>query len=107
MKNRLLELRKAKNITQQRLAIDIGIDQASISGYESGKYLPNVYILSRIADYFSVSTDYLLGRSDNKYQYSSRLDERSSYLLSIFEKLPVLYKERAIGYLERLQEEIK
>lgn len=107
MKIRILELRKARNITQQRLAIDIGIDQASISSYESGKYLPNVEILIKISDYFGVSTDYLLGRSESKYQYNGRIDERSKYVLSIFENLPVPYRERAIGYLERLQEETK
>ena len=45
MQHRLYELRKAKNITQQRLAIELGIDQGSISSYEGGKYLPTMEIL--------------------------------------------------------------
>ena len=105
MLDRLYELRKARNITQQRLAVDLGVDQASISSYESGKYLPTVEVLIKIAHYFGVSTDYLLGLSDVKSPLKVATDDQSTYMLSLFSALSGQYRERAIGYLEGLQAE--
>lgn len=103
MQHRLQELRKAKNITQRRLAIDLGIDQASISSYECGKYFPTVEILLKLAEYFGVSTDYLLGVSDVKTPLKSAANDQSSYMLFLFESLPKNYRERVIGYAEALK----
>ncbi len=104
MQHRLFELRQSRNITQQRLAIDLGIDQTSISSYECGKYLPTVEVLVRIAEYFSVSTDYLLGLSEVKSPLKTVQNDRDTYFLSLFETLPSTYQERAIGYLEALKD---
>ena len=105
MQHRLYELRKAKNITQQRLAIELGIDQGSISSYEGGKYLPTMEILLRLAEYFGVSTDYLLGLSDVKTPLKFAVDDQAAYMLSLFESLPGNYRERVIGYAEALKEQ--
>jgi len=104
MRHRLYELRQAKDITQQRLAIDLGIDQTSISSYECGKYYPTIEVLIKIAEYFGVSTDYLLGLTDIKTPLKSAPNEQASYLLSLYEALPTNAKERAIGYLEALRD---
>lgn len=67
MKNknlRLKDLRISKKLSQTALAEEIGISQRAISYYESGKDTPSLEILIRIADYFNVSLDYLVGRSD-------------------------------------------
>ena len=63
---RLKKLRKAKKLTQQDLASKINVTHVSISGYESGRRSPDTDTLQKIADYFDVSVDYLLGRSDIK-----------------------------------------
>lgn len=62
---RIRELRKKKNITQLRMAMDLGLSQNSISRYETGDRQPDIAELIRIADYFNVSIDYLVGRSDD------------------------------------------
>ena len=67
---RLRELREENNLTQTNLAKELLIDQRSLSFYEIGKYEPNLDTLKRIAIYFNVSTDYLLGLTDNKISYS-------------------------------------
>lgn len=103
--NKLLELRKARNITQQRLAVDLGIDQASISSYESGKYLPSIEVLVKLANYFCVSTDYLLGLSDEKGPSQIPSDAQAAYLLSLFSSLSGPHRERVIGYMEGLKSE--
>ncbi len=62
---RLKELRKAKGISQVKLAIDLDTTQNTISRYETGAHEPGIKELIRIADYFQVSIDYLLERTDN------------------------------------------
>ena len=62
---RLKELRKAKGISQLKLAMDLNTNQNTISRYETGEREPGINELIKIADYFKVSLDYLLERSDN------------------------------------------
>lgn len=62
---RLKELRKARGISQLKLAMDLGMNQNSISRYESGAREADYQTLIALADYFSVSIDYLLERTDN------------------------------------------
>lgn len=62
---RLKELRKKRGISQLRLAIELEMNQNSISRYESGEREADYRTLIRLADYFNVSIDYLLERTDN------------------------------------------
>ena len=62
---RLKELRKKRGISQLKLAMDLNMNQNSISRYESGEREAGYSVLIRIADYFDVSIDYLLERTDN------------------------------------------
>ena len=62
---RLKELRKSRGITQLKLAIDLGMNQNSISRYESGEREADYRTLIAFADYFNVSVDYLLERTNN------------------------------------------
>lgn len=62
---RLKELRKQKGISQLKLAIDLNTNQNTISRYETGTREPGINELINIADYFNVSVDYLLERTDN------------------------------------------
>ena len=62
---RLKELRKKKGISQLRLATDLNTTQNTISRYETGEREPGIGELIKIADYFNVSVDYLIGRTEN------------------------------------------
>ncbi len=62
---RLKSLRRARNISQLKLAMDLSMNQNSISRYENGEREADYATLIRLADYFGVSVDYLLGRTDN------------------------------------------
>ncbi len=62
---KLKELRKSKGISQLRLAMDLNTNQNTISRYETGEREPGICELIKIADYFDVSIDYLLGRTNN------------------------------------------
>ena len=63
--NRLKECRKQKGSTQKEVAEYLGILERSYQNYEYGKSEPPYENLRKLADYFAVSTDYLLGRSDD------------------------------------------
>ncbi|MCL2412291.1 MAG: helix-turn-helix domain-containing protein [Treponema sp.] len=63
--DRLKELRKSKKITQKQIAVGIGVSERNYQSFEYGEFSPNQNNLIKIADYFDVSADYLLGRSDN------------------------------------------
>ena len=62
---RLRELRKARGISQLKLAMDLNTNQNTISRYESGEREPGISELVKLADYFGVSVDYLLERTEN------------------------------------------
>ena len=66
MNFRLKELRKKRNISQLKLAIDLNMNQNTISRYENMEREADYETLIKFADYFNVSLDYLLGRVDDK-----------------------------------------
>ena len=61
---RLRELRREKKVTQSKMADFLGIKLRSYQNYEGGSRPPDYEGLVALADYFDVTTDYLLGRSD-------------------------------------------
>lgn len=63
---RLKTLRQSMNLPQEQLAHLLGVDRSTISSYESSMRQPSLGTLSRIADVFGVSTDYLLGRTNDR-----------------------------------------
>ena len=62
---RLKELREKRRLAQITLAMELNLNQNSISRYETGEREADYATLIAIADYFGVSVDYLLGRTDN------------------------------------------
>lgn len=64
MKNRLKELRKSKKYTQVALQMKTGIEQALLSKFENEERIPPTETLIRLADFYNVSIDYILCRTD-------------------------------------------
>ena len=56
----LKEIRKKKNLNQQKIALDLSISREAISYYENGKRSPSVETLVLLSNYFNVSIDYLI-----------------------------------------------
>jgi len=65
---RLKKLREAKKISQRKLASIIKMSYSAVGMYETGKREPDYETLNKIADFFGVTTDYLLGRTDDPTQ---------------------------------------
>lgn len=68
---RILNLRKELNLSQKELAEKTGITEASLSRYENNLREPKAEIIAKISEVLGCSTDYLLGRTDNKKDYTS------------------------------------
>ena len=67
--DRLRDLRSQNKMTQQELADNTHIARSTLAMYEYGKRRPDFEILDKLADYFDVSFDYLLGRSETNSGY--------------------------------------
>ena len=95
----LKKCRNEKNITQIRLSIAAEVSQETISAYESGKAMPSVDTLLKIADFLDVSIDYLLGRTDNPIVNLS-VDNSEDNYLSLYHSLDKKQKEDVITYMK-------
>ncbi|MRI65109.1 helix-turn-helix domain-containing protein [Gracilibacillus thailandensis] len=65
LSERLKQLRNSKGLFQKEVADKLGIKQNTLSGYENGTRSPDNELLKDIADFYNVTLDYLLGRSDD------------------------------------------
>lgn len=65
MTNNLKKLRKQAGLTQISLQMKTGIEQALLSKFENGDRIPPTETLIQLADFYNVSMDYIMGRTDN------------------------------------------
>ncbi len=97
---RLKNLIEENGLAQKQLAVDLHIADSTISGYLSSYRQPDFEMLVRIARYFDVSTDYLLGLSPDKKPAPSDLDDAESELIYIYRSLNPERKSLLIGQAE-------
>ena len=95
---RLVELRTEKGYSQKAVAVDLGISQALLSHYEKGIREFNLDFLCRIAEYYNVTTDYILGRTDSRTGLDSRVledkDEDSVFNTRTIYRAAIMTHER-------------
>ena len=70
----LWKIRKKRRLSQVKLQIETGIDQSLISKFERGERQPTTQMLIILADFFRVSTDYLLDRTDVETPYPPKAE---------------------------------
>lgn len=95
--NRLKQLREENNLTQLELAQKFNITSQTISQYERGIRTPDFNLLNSITDFFGVSVDYLLGRTDirNFNDNGNSVDKEESSLIDDYKKLNSTGKKEA------------
>lgn len=93
--NRIRDLREDMDLRQSDVANATGIDRKTISNYETGKTNPDSFAIIKLAEFFGVSTDYLLG-----------VEMANSDLVSDAEKKPEDIKKR-VAELEQILEKIR
>lgn len=90
---RLKSLRIAKDLSQMDLAKQLKTSKSSINMYERGEREPGIETLERIADFFNVDLDYLLGKSDfaNRHEWLSSIDRAVNIIpMPQTRKIPLL-----------------
>lgn len=97
--NRIKSLRKAKKITQKQLGDVLGVAESTISMYESGNRQPDVDTMRKIADYFNVTIDYLIGGENIS---SSDKDELDKKIIKIFDSLSENDQAQVLDYARYL-----
>lgn len=87
---RIRELRLAHNLTQVEFANVLSVAKQTVSNWENDNIQPSIDMLVKIADYFGVSTDYLLGRSnDNSLDVSKLSPQQAAHIRMIISDITV------------------
>lgn len=101
---RLLDLCSARNLKITNLVPVWGISSGNLSKWKSGG-VPRGDTLCKIADYFGVSTDYLLGRTEvRELARTSPLSSSENSLIQAFRSLSPMQQGQVIGYLDGLRD---
>lgn len=96
--NKLKQIRNLNNMTQDELAKALNISKGTIGMYEINKRKPDTDMLKKIADFFNISLDYLLGRTDNPNYAVISKDELPQELLEVgYDYLVVLKEAKETG----------
>ena len=94
----LSQLRIQRQLSQKELAAEMNISSGTIGMWETHKRLPSLYMLVKIAQYFDVTTDYLLGiSSDPKNDSSNSLSKEEQQLIDIYRNLNSECKQVVLG----------
>ena len=100
---KLLELRNEKELSQREIAEVFNICQATYNNWENGKSKLSIEVILELAKYFGVSTDYLLGNSDdlgNIVYSESFLKKKETELLTYFRKLSITAQQTFLDFLK-------
>lgn len=96
----LKTIRKERNMRQEDIARYLNVKQATYSGYESGKYEPTIETLCKLADYYKVSIDFLIGREwNNDIGY---LTDTQIECVNMIKQLNETNLIKVIGYLSAM-----
>ena len=102
---RIKELRNEKKQTLKQMAEAFGTSNQVISRYELGQAEPDFETLIKIADYFNVSVDYLLGRTDKRFTSDKTFTSEQLRLLNAFDALIPPMQEYILEMVEKLVEQ--
>ncbi len=86
-KETLKQLRKKKRITQTQLGEYCGYSHVAVTKWENGQREPSIDTLVKIADFFDVTVDYLIGHDFDTKKQPNAITEHSSYVLTKYDKL--------------------
>ena len=103
---RLKELREVHNLSQAKLAAALGVRQSTVAMWENGKNKPEFGTLTRIAEFFNVSVDNLVGTAENKKapapQGQESRSEMEAQLLEMFARLTPENKQAVAAVIKAM-----
>ena len=95
---RLKEIRQSKKIKQIDVAEQLGISYATYSGYETNTHKPTPEMLCKLADFFNVTTDYILGRTSDSLLENSYIPKTE--IQELYDQLDEGNKKLAKSYIQ-------
>ena len=104
---RIKEIRKNSGLTQKEFAEKLNLDAHNVGDWERNKCEPSIFWLSKIADVFGVSIDYLVGREDdfgNVNVVGAELSAQEQEVLSLFRHLGPFEREAMLIQMKALKE---
>ncbi|MDR2569920.1 MAG: helix-turn-helix transcriptional regulator [Oscillospiraceae bacterium] len=81
------KLRREKSLSQRRAAIELGISQALLSHYETDAREPKLDFVVKVSDYYGVTTDFILGRTNERGDGATRLSAQVNEVIDSLEDL--------------------
>ena len=98
------QLKRERDINDRQFALASNIPYSTVRGWTYQKKLPDIEGLVKIADYFGVSTDYLLGRSNDVglIQTNANLTQDQQELLSLYNRMSFQDKNQLLGFAKAL-----
>ena len=104
MNNRLRELRKSLNLTQQEFADILKIKRGAVANYEIGRNQPIDAIISLICEKFNVNEDWLRNGNGEMFKKVSRNDRLANWVANVLRAPDESFKKRFLDLLSRLDE---
>lgn len=93
VKNRIRDLREDLDLRQIDVAKATGIDQKTLSNYETGKTNPDSFAIIRLAEFFDVTTDYLIGYSGRNIRKSKDIYDTIDIIEQEIKELKRIFKK--------------
>lgn len=108
---RLKALRQEKDVLQKDIANYLNISTSAYGFYEQGKRTPDANIINKLADYFDVSVDYLIGKTDIRESAKAILDSKE-YTIALhsdyeYDELPKEAKDEINNFIEFVKQKYK
>lgn len=107
LSDRLKELRKSNNLTQAELGKILGVGKTTVSMYETGNSTPSDEIKLKISEYFTVSLDYLLGKTDSKNYTEDPNITIALHSDTDYDELPKEAKDEINNFIEYIKQKYK
>ncbi|MGW9128113.1 helix-turn-helix domain-containing protein [Paenibacillus chitinolyticus] len=97
---RLRELREGKGLSQEEFGAKFELGKVAISGYERSKRQPTLELVVAFAEFFGVSTDYLLGRTNDPFGAAPNASENAAKISKILGNMNDEEQEKFFAFLE-------
>ena len=104
MRNRVMELREEKRMSQVHLSIELDVTQETVSAYERGKHHPSIKSLLIMSKLFNASIDYILGVSDIRYPLKENQLPLNETAILLLLNLNDSQKETVIAFMRGMLE---
>ena len=101
MENNIRKLRKSRDLTMKQFGEMMGVSESAISLYENNKAQPDINMMYKMADYFDVSIDFLLGRKTDESKEKKTDDKLVADILSLIEEEKTLVEGYVSGIKAR------